>query len=94
VRGPTPRQGTLGRPRANQGAYAGDLWVVAVLVEVKAPTWREALRRAQAIGIELVEGRSREVPASDLWVRSFTINYETTGGIHDRAAKRRAGAAG
>lgn len=69
------------------------MWPVAVVIQVKAPSWREALRRCAAIGLELVEGRSGDVPASDLWVRSFTINYETTGGIHDRD-KRRAGAAG
>jgi hypothetical protein len=61
------------------------LWVVALVLEVKAPTLREAVRRAAAIGAELTEGRSSDAPASDLWIRSWRINHEATGGINDRA---------
>jgi hypothetical protein len=58
--------------------------VVALVLEVKAPTLREAVRRAAAIGAELTEGRSVQAPASDLWIRSWRINHEATGGINER----------
>jgi hypothetical protein len=88
---PTTRR-REGRPRANQGDYAGTLWQVPVLVTVKAPSWREALRRVGAIGVELVEGTG--VDASDLWVRSFVIQKSegTSGRIAEHAAGARAAA--
>jgi len=86
---PTTRR-RYGRPRANQGAYEGELWQVPVLVTVKAPSWREALRRLGAIGVELVEGHP--VEDADLWVRAFTIQSTTAGGHHGQRVIEHAGA--
>jgi hypothetical protein len=61
------------------------------VLQVKAPSWREALRRVGAIGVELVEGTG--VPDSDLWVRTFTIQPTTAGGHRVRITDTRASTA-
>jgi hypothetical protein len=70
----------MGRPRQNQGSYDGPVWAVPLVLHVKAPSWREALRRASDLCTELVEGTG--VDASDLWVRSFIIDQEDDASGH------------